>query len=316
MPTGSNVSRGRLRHALPAAALWALAFAASAQPGPGPGAGPPAAGLIKGELPPGSPVPDPPLTPAQQKVKDAGPSPTGLRGPPSRLAPTAPMPPADPRDFQGAWSHNQPLEFRMYRDMYGELLPYTDAGADVLVRRLKATRAGTPYMNQSTICRPPGPEWQRVIGGDFSIFQTKDWIEFIFHEYHGRWKIALNEAAMPRPKIKEYMGYSVGHWDGATLVVETSGFKEALWMDVEGTPLSSGGKLIERIRKVNNGDRRPYIEVVTTVDDPLYYTHPWSVVRTFGWNPIGAKFMEYNCEEQVGDPSVSPDAGFLKEPAE
>jgi len=67
-------------------------------------------------------------------------------------------------------------------------------------------------------------------------------------------------------------------------VVESSGFKQALWMDVDGTPVSANGKLIQRIRKVDNGDHAdhaPFLEIETTVVDPTYYTRPWTVVRTF-----------------------------------
>jgi hypothetical protein len=110
------------------------------------------------------------------------------------------------------------------------------------------------------------------------------------------------------------MGYSVGHWDGDTLVVESSYFRQGLWLDVDGTPVSVNGKLIQRIRKVDYGDRAPFLEITSTIVDPTYYTKPWSVVRTFGWNPRLTVFNEYNCEEQIGDPSVSADAGLIPEP--
>ncbi len=308
-----------------AAALALGAGAAVAQPsGPPPGVGGPGG-------PPGGPPPapggktaantaiffgppPPPPTPAEQLVASLpDPQPGGMiRMPP--LPADSPMPAADPRDLQGAWHHNQKLEFRLQRDMYGDPAPYNLDGAKVLARRVQSLKDGKPYINASAICRPPGPPWQRDLNMPFQIFQSKDWIEFVFEEYHGRWHIVLDPAKAPPPAQKEYMGYSVGHWDGATLVVETSDFKQALWLDVDGTPLSAKGKLIQRIRKVDNGDRAPFLEIVTTFDDPTYYTRPWSVMRTFSWEPSLTVFSEYNCEEQVGDPSVSADAGLLPEP--
>jgi hypothetical protein len=97
-------------------------------------------------------------------------------------------------------------------------------------------------------------------------------------------------------------------------VVESSGFKQALWMDVDGTPVSANGKLIQRIRKVDNADHAPFLEIETTVVDPTYYTRPWTVVRTFAWQPALTSFSEYNCEEQIGDPTVDADAGLIPEP--
>jgi hypothetical protein len=129
-----------------------------------------------------------------------------------------------------------------------------------------------------------------------------------------RAQIITNPDAVPAPAEKAYMGHSVGHWDGSTLVVETKDFKQAMWLDVEGTPLSANGKLTQRIRKVDNGDREPYLEIITTIDDPVYYTKPWSVVRSFGWTPNLAYHKEYNCEEQIGDRSVDADAGLVPEP--
>jgi len=308
-----------------AAALALGAGSAGAQPkGPPPGAGgpggppggaPPAQdGKIALSAPPNFGPPPPPPTPAEQLLAGLPDPQPGAMFPMPPLPADSPMPGADPHDLRGAWHHNQPLAFRMQRDMYDKPAPYNLEGAKVLARRVNSLKDGKPFTNASAVCRPPGPQWQRDLNMPFQIFPSKDWIEFVFEEYHGRWQVVLDPAKAPRPAQKEYMGYSVGHWDGGTLVVESSDFKQALWMDVDGTPLSANGKLIQRIRKVDNGDHAPFLEIITTIDDPTYYTRPWSVVRTFSWEPSLSVFSEYNCEEQIGDPSVSADAGLLPEP--
>lgn len=293
-----------------AAALLLGAAGASAQTPPGaPGGGPPPAGPGLFGLPT-----QVPLTPVEKLVSELPPPMPGAILPVPPAGPDAPQPSADPRDLQGTWIHNQPLAFRMQRDLYGNLAPYTMAGAKVLARRVNSLKNGAPFLNASAICRPPGPQWQRDLNMPFQIFQSKDWIEFVFEEYHGRWQVVLDPDKAPRPTQKAYMGYSVGHWIGDTLVVESSDFRQALWLDVDGTPLSANGKLIQRIRKVDNGDHAPFLEILTTIIDPTYYTRPWSVVRTFGWQPNLTVFNEYNCEEQIGDPSVRADAGLVPEP--
>ena len=301
-----------LMMALLAGTLPGLASAQSGPPGPPPG------DQIK--LPPGATAGPPPgvplgpvLTPAQKMVADLPPPGPGIVPPRPPLPADAVMPSADPRDFEGTWFNNQPLQFRSQRDMYGAAAPYTMEGAKVIARRVKSLKDGKPFINASAICRPPGPQWQRDLNFPFLIIQKADHIEFIFEEYHGRWYISLDPRSAPLPAEKQYMGRSVGHWDGNTLVVETTNFKQPIWLDVDSTPLSANGKLIQRIRKVTDA-KVPYLEIVTTIVDPLYYTDPWSIVRSFGWIPHQAVFAEYNCEEQVGDPSVSADAGLVPEP--
>ena len=69
-----------------------------------------------------------------------------------------------------------------------------------------------------------------------------------------------------------WYGYSIGHWEGDTLVAETTGFKEPGWIDEEGTPISSAAKVTERFRRLNYGT----LEIQITVDDPKTFTRPWT----------------------------------------
>jgi hypothetical protein len=107
------------------------------------------------------------------------------------------------------------------------------------------------------------------------------------------------------------MGRSVGHWDGNTLVVETTGFKEAIWLDVFGTPASQNAKLTQRIRKVKSDQW--YLEVTNTIDDPTYYTRPWSWMRAYLWRPDMTLQREYNCELQTGAKD-GLDSSLVQEP--
>lgn len=67
-------------------------------------------------------------------------------------------------------------------------------------------------------------------------------------------------------------GYSTGRWEGDTLVVETSGFRDDGWLDVRGSPLTSAGKLTERFRRASYG----YLQISVTIDDPKAYTKPFT----------------------------------------
>jgi len=74
----------------------------------------------------------------------------------------------------------------------------------------------------------------------------------------------------PQPS---WQGYSSGKWSGDTLVVDSIGFRDGLWLDIVGSPLTSAAKVRERIRRPDFG----HLEVEVTVDDPKAYTKPWTV---------------------------------------
>jgi hypothetical protein len=286
----------RLRAAVLGLAVYAAAASAQLPGGPAPGAQ--------------APLPD-----------AAGPTggPAGAGGPPGSagdgrnpfapppLSPDAPPPSPDPRNFDGTWYHEAPLQFQITTDMFGYKAPFNDAGRKVMQRRVKSLKSGTPFINASARCFPPGPPWQMDLNMPFQIFQSKGRVDLVFEEYHGLMQVIMDPAkALPAA----YMGSSVGHWDGDTLVVETSGFKDGLWLDVDGTPASRDAKLTMRMRKVKSDHW--FLEVEFTLDDPTYYTHPWSWVRDYSWRPDMTLFHEYNCELQTGakdgvDPSLVPE---------
>ena len=89
-----------------------------------------------------------------------------------------------------------------------------------------------------------------------------------------------------------FFGYSVGRWDGDTLVVETIGFKKDGWLDVKGNPLGERGRTIERFRRPTFGT----IELEQTVDDPQHYTRPFTASMSWRLMP-DAELLEMVCTE-------------------
>lgn len=238
---------------------------------------------------------------------DRGELPPGA-GPPPPLPANAPGSSPDPRDFDGTWYHETDLVFQIHQDMFGHPLPLNAAGKKVVDRRANSLKVGTPYVNASARCIPMGQPWQLELNMPFHIFQSKDRLDILFEEYHGFVQISLDSA---KPPPVGYMGRSIGHWDGDTLVVETTGFKDGIWLDVNGTPASKNSKLTQRIRKVKTDHW--FLEVVFTLDDPTYYTRPWSWVRDYNWRPDMRLFREYNCEFQTGAKN-GLDASLVPEP--
>jgi hypothetical protein len=89
-----------------------------------------------------------------------------------------------------------------------------------------------------------------------------------------------------------YHGYSVGRWEGDALVVETIGLRDDGWLDVNGTPLKSTGKLIERFRRVSFGT----LDIEVTVEDPKAYTRPWTA-QVRHQIMVDTELFEFICQE-------------------
>ena len=79
---------------------------------------------------------------------------------------------------------------------------------------------------------------------------------------------------LPDDPQPSWQGYSSGKWVGDTLIVNSIGFRDGLWLDWVGSPLTEAAKVQERIRRPDFG----HLEVEVTVDDPKAYTKPWTVM--------------------------------------
>lgn len=150
-------------------------------------------------------------------------------------------------------------------------LPY-QPGVEAMVRQnLAANRKDDP----TTRCLPISPVRQWADFFPQKIAQTTDTL-IVLSEYMVQYRqIHLDGRPLPKDPNPSFKGYSVGHWEGDTLVVETIGYRDGLWLDLRGDPLTSAGRTIERIRRPAYGN----LQVEITVDDPKVYTRPWTVTR-------------------------------------
>jgi hypothetical protein len=95
-----------------------------------------------------------------------------------------------------------------------------------------------------------------------------------------------------------WYGYSVGHWEGDTLVVETNNLRGAEdspfdgWLDVNGSPYSNGAKFTERIRR----PAFDHLQIDLTLEDPKAYTKPWTVRVDQRLFP-DQELIEFECNE-------------------
>jgi hypothetical protein len=86
-------------------------------------------------------------------------------------------------------------------------------------------------------------------------------------------QIFLDGRPLPEDPAPSWQGYSSAKWDGDTLVVSSAGFRDDLWLDNNGSMITSAAKVEERMRRLDYG----HMDIVVTVDDPKAYTKPWTV---------------------------------------
>lgn len=166
--------------------------------------------------------------------------------------------------------------------------PWTKAEFD---RRSAAESQGRPLVDPTAACLPSG--MPRLIAAPYplEIVQTPDATVFLYETHH-LFRVIHMGGAHPKKVAPSYMGHSIGHWEGDTLVVDTIGLTPVTQIDEAGTLHSDALHVIERIRKVDGQT----LETVFTIDDPKAFTAPWVARRTFVWRP-DVRLIEYVCEE-------------------
>jgi hypothetical protein len=112
--------------------------------------------------------------------------------------------------------------------------------------------------------------------------------------------IYLDGRSFPENIPPTNYGYSIGHWEKDTLVVETRGLNEKFWLDTRGTPHTAQLKFTERFTRSDMNT----LHYQATIDDPGAYTAPWTTTDfTLRWRP-GEELFEYICQQANQGPTL------------
>jgi hypothetical protein len=180
----------------------------------------------------------------------------------------------------------------VFRDVGANIrggLPLTDWGKAELAQRVAADSRDNPEAH----CLPMGIMQFYTQGFPRKFVQTPDEIVILYEASAGIRQIFTDGRPLPKDDPQPwYYGYSVGHWDGDTLVIETTGFRDDGWLDIIGSPLTEQGRITERMRRPTFGR----MEIDITVDDPKAYTKPWTV-RHVQEIMLDTELIEFVCEE-------------------
>jgi hypothetical protein len=179
----------------------------------------------------------------------------------------------------------------IFQDFKPEDAPVRPEVNEVLKRR----GDGKPEALPLTYCLPGGIPLSTLLSEVTKIVQTPA-LTLIMLELGGVRQIYTDGRKHMADPSPSWLGYSVGTWEGDTLVVDTIGFNGKSWLDLIGHPQSESARVIERYKRRDFG----HMDVEITIDDHTYYTKPFTVKVTHLLQ-ADTDILEYFCNENERD---------------
>jgi hypothetical protein len=171
-------------------------------------------------------------------------------------------------------------------------LPFQPWAADLVKKRMADLRRDDPQSR----CLPTGVIRMHTTPLYRKIVQTPDLLLILNERMAMYRQIFTDGRPLPADPQPSWTGYSSGRWEGETLVVRTSGFRDGIWLDAAGSPLTDAATIVERFRRVNVGQ----LEIQVTVDDPKAYTKPWTTTLN-QFLAVDTDLLDYICAENEKD---------------
>jgi hypothetical protein len=202
-------------------------------------------------------------------------------------------------DLSGVWEHHRSLDARSYVifAFTQEELPMTPWG-EAKYKTAKPSFGPhsfpIPETNDPVFhgCFPPGVPRIFLHPFPMEIVQAPDKVLMLFEYDQMRREIYTDGRPHDTSTGPTWMGDSIGHWEGDTLVVDTTNFNDKTWLDRIGHPHSDQLHLVERFRRRNH---ETLVDDIT-IEDPKAYTKPWTISLDFklrsNW-----KILEQFCED-------------------
>jgi len=171
-------------------------------------------------------------------------------------------------------------------------LPYQPWAAKLVAERTANGARDDPH----AFCLPPNFPRAFSLPQYIKLAQMPG-LTIVLHEFNASYRqIFTDGRPLPQDPLPAWSGYSTGHWEGDTFVVESTGFRDDLWLDLAGSPLTSAARVVERFRRPSYGA----LEIEVTVNDPKAYTGPWTV--TLHQNIVlDTELIEETCLENERD---------------
>lgn len=193
--------------------------------------------------------------------------------------PAEPLAAGNGADFRGVWMRR--YEHRWENYAFSEeppaMTPWAQARFDASKPTFGPRSVAVAETNDPIYeCLPPGLPRIYAHPAPFEIFQFSDRVVIVYEFQHHVRQIYTDGRGHDQGRPIGWMGDAVGHWEGETLVVESTKFNDMTWVDRRGVPHSEELRVIERISR--DGDE---LAVELTVEDPVAFEAPWTARRVF-----------------------------------
>jgi hypothetical protein len=210
---------------------------------------------------------------------------------PAAAQPKTSTEPFDPRDFSGLWGvtgggggGGRPEEPPM--TAWG-LAKYKLSRTNTSDPPATGADDNDPILR----CEPPGiPRLYSGFVHPISFMMDKDKVVELF-ETDSLYRVFHFNRQHPEHPDAMWYGDSIAHWEGNTLVVDTTDFNDRSWLDVQGHPHSDKLHLLERFSRPDHD----HLQIDMTIDDPIAYTKPWNVRKMWKLDPKDWELTEYEC---------------------
>jgi len=185
-----------------------------------------------------------------------------------------------------------PPEFGNIGHALKDGLPYQPWAAELVNKTRAANRPDDPMSR----CLPPGIVRLDVFPLFRKMVQVPGLLAILNEQNASYRQIFTDGRPLPVDPNPSWNGYSSGKWEGDTLIVETTGFRDGLWLDTAHSPLTDAARVTERFRRVNYGT----LELEITVNDPKAYTKLWTIQIKQILAP-DTELLDYICAENEKD---------------
>ena len=188
-------------------------------------------------------------------------------------------------------SENSRYFISVLADFPPNALPLTPAGLERWKHNTQPTTP-SPIVN----CLPDGMPHGNVLPQPFKVLHSTGVIVLLYEVGTTFRQIFMDGRKLPVDPSPTWQGYSVGRWEGDTLVVDTIGFNDRSWLDVRGTPHSEEMRVEERIRRRDYG----HLDLTVTITDAKTFTRPITFSVVLDLMP-DTELLEHYCAENEKD---------------
>jgi hypothetical protein len=218
----------------------------------------------------------------------------GLTAPDVKSTRRAPRTADGRPDLSGYWKGSRDTRpvGNIGKDLPGFRLPLTPAGEAALRHNLTQT------IDPESLCIIGGIPRHNASGLPFEILQGARKVAFLY--WYSYFRLIPIDASRQHSSDPDpsFFGEELAHWDGDALVIDSIGFKdEKVWIDENANPHSDALHVVERWTRPDFD----HIHVDTVIDDPKFYTKPFTYQRTWILGPPDEELQEYSCSENNVD---------------